>query len=132
MNRSLLLFAALSGAWCVVFGAMGAHALKDKISPESLQVYETAVRYQFFHTFAILAAGMLAERFSARLMLLSGRLFIAGIILFSGSLYFLALRPIMGIADAEMRWAGAITPFGGLSFIAGWIVLFLAIYRKKS
>jgi uncharacterized membrane protein YgdD (TMEM256/DUF423 family) len=86
MNRSLLLFAALSGAWCVVFGAMGAHALKEKISPENLQVYETAVRYQFFHTFAILAAGILAERFSGKLVLLSGRLFIAGIILFSGSL----------------------------------------------
>jgi uncharacterized membrane protein YgdD (TMEM256/DUF423 family) len=111
---------------------MGAHFLKEKITPEALQVYETAVRYQFFHTFALLAAGMLAERISDKLLLLSGRLFILGIILFSGSLYFLSLRGAMGIDDSQMRWAGAITPFGGLSFIAAWLLLFISIYRKKA
>jgi uncharacterized membrane protein YgdD (TMEM256/DUF423 family) len=132
MNRTFLLFAAFSGAWCVAFGAMGAHFLEKKITAPLLDVYETGVRYQFFHTFAILAAGILAEKFPGKLMVWSGRFFIAGIVLFSGSLYFLSLRPLLGISETEMRWLGMITPFGGLSFIAGWLLLFISIYKKRT
>jgi len=132
MKRNLLLFASLSGAVCVALGAMGAHFLKEKVSPESLQAYETAVRYQFFHTFAIIAVALLSEKISSKFLSLAGKLFIAGIILFSGSLYFLSLKSLMGVDETQMRWVGAITPFGGISFIAGWLMIFISVFKQKA
>ena len=127
MNKSFLIIAALLGALSVMLGAFGAHALKSKLPVDTLEIFETAVRYQFYHVFALLAAGMLAQYFPGSLITWSGRLFIAGIILFSGSLYLLTYFKAAG--NQHMNWLGAITPVGGLCFIGGWILVAIAIIR---
>jgi uncharacterized membrane protein YgdD (TMEM256/DUF423 family) len=124
MNKKMISIAAIIGAASVMLGAFGAHALKEKLSPENLQIFETAVRYQFYHAFALLATGILYKEFPGKLLQWAGSLFIAGIILFSGSLYLLT-----GIQG--MRWIGAITPIGGLCFITGWILLALGAAKKN-
>jgi uncharacterized membrane protein YgdD (TMEM256/DUF423 family) len=133
MYRNILLFATLSGALTVAFGAMGAHALRGQfhVDENHMQIYETAVRYQAYHTLALLALGVLAFQFPSALAVWAGRMFMAGIILFSGSLYFLALRPVMGIPDDSWKAAGIITPFGGVAFITGWILLFVIALKLK-
>jgi uncharacterized membrane protein YgdD (TMEM256/DUF423 family) len=128
MNKSFLIIAALLGALSVMLGAFGAHTLKSKLPVDALEIFETAVRYQFYHVFALLAAGMLAQYFPGTLINWSGRLFIAGIILFSGSLYLLTYFKASG--NQQMNWLGAITPVGGLCFIGGWILLAIAIIKK--
>ena len=124
MNKKKIIAAAgISGALCVALGALGAHALKEKLPQENLDIFETAVKYQFYHTLAILLAGVISEKFNSKFLNLSAIFFISGIILFSFSLYFLALRPLMGISNEELKWVGAITPFGGISFILAWLLL---------
>jgi uncharacterized membrane protein YgdD (TMEM256/DUF423 family) len=130
MQNRLIRIAAISGALAVALGAMGAHALKGKISPEMLQVFETGSRYQFYHSLALLAVALLMERNSSKFLRYSGGLFILGIVLFSGSLYFLSLQPLLGMEN--MRWIGAITPLGGLCFIAGWLFLAIPFSGKSS
>ncbi|MEP7237632.1 MAG: DUF423 domain-containing protein [Ferruginibacter sp.] len=127
MHKGFIKTAALSGALAVMLGAFAAHGLKQILSPENLQTFETAVRYQFYHVFALLAVGFLYAAFPNKLMAWSGRLFIAGIILFSGSLYLLCYVKHNGLA---LNWLGAITPFGGAAFIAGWLCIFLALIKK--
>lgn len=129
MNRTFLITAALLGALTVALGAFGSHGLKDKVSEYILGIYETAVRYQFYHVFALLAVGVLFQYFGNSWMLWSGRLFIIGIILFCGSLY--ALTFFLANNDESMKWLGAITPFGGLSFIAGWLCVAIAIIMGR-
>ena len=129
MNRFLII-AGFSGAITVALGAMGAHALKTRISPELLQVYEKGVQYQMYHTLALLCTALLMQHNSSRYLKWSGNFFITGIILFSGSLYFLSIRSLIGLED--IRWVGAITPFGGLSFIMGWVLLAISFLNKKS
>jgi uncharacterized membrane protein YgdD (TMEM256/DUF423 family) len=124
MKRNFLVAGALLAAVAVIAGAFGAHFLKTKLTPESLQTFETAVRYQFYHAFGLLAVGILYESFPGKLLKWSGNLFITGIILFSGSLYILCGLP-------SMKWAGAITPIGGLCFITGWILLAVACAKKN-
>lgn len=131
-QKNLLIISGISGALCVAIGAMGAHALKDKLPVENLQTYETAVRYHFFHTLAILLVALLSEKIQSKFLSYSSALFIIGIILFSFSLYFLALRPLMGIQNEEMRWVGAITPFGGVSFILAWLLLSYAGFKSAN
>ena len=128
MNKSFLIIAALLGALSVILGAFGAHALKSKLPADALEIFETSVRYQFYHVFALLAVGILVQYFPGNFIAWSGRLFIAGIILFCGSLYVLTY--FKGIGNNQMNWLGAITPFGGLCFIAGWILLAIAIIKK--
>lgn len=127
MNKAFLIIAALSGALAVGLGAFGAHALKAKLNEYSLGIFETAVKYQFYHVFALLAAGILFQQYGNTMMLWSGRLFIAGIIFFSGSLYLLTY--FLSAGNENMKWLGAITPFGGLCFIAGWVCMALAIKK---
>lgn len=127
MNKSFLITATLLGALSVVLGAFGAHALKSKISPDALVVFETSVRYQFYHVFALLAVAILMQYFPGNLIIWSGRFFIAGIILFCGSLYLLTY--FKAVNNQQMNWVGAVTPFGGLCFIAGWILLAIAIIK---
>ena len=115
MDRRLLLCAGIAGFLGVALGAFGAHALKARLSPEMLAVFETGVRYQMYHVFAILAAAWAWSRWNTRLFAVAGALFVAGIVVFSGSLYLLALTGI--------RVLGAITPLGGLAFLAGWLCL---------
>jgi uncharacterized membrane protein YgdD (TMEM256/DUF423 family) len=131
MKKNLLVIAGISGSLCVALGAMGAHALKDKLPLENLQTYETAVRYQFYHTLALILVVILSDKIQSKFLNYAFSLFIAGIILFSFSLYFLALRPTMGIGNEEMKWIGAITPLGGVSFILGWISLSLSTISDK-
>lgn len=131
MNKKLLMVAGISGAFCVALGAMGAHALKDKIPVENIQAYETAVKYQFYHTFALIFVVILSEKIQSKLLNYASTLFIAGIILFSFSLYFLALRPLLGIGNEEMKWVGAITPLGGVSFILAWLLLALSSFKSN-
>ncbi len=102
---------AVSGASAVAFGAFGAHALRSALPPQSLEIWRTAVQYHFWHTLAFALAAMMPGR-SARIAAL---LFASGLVLFCGSLYSLALN--------APHWVGAITPFGGVAFILGWIAL---------
>jgi len=119
MTHPFLFLGALLGGLAVALGAFGAHALKARLTPEKLVTFETGVRYHFYHSLALLAAGTLQIILpGAGMLTLSGWLFIAGIVLFSGSLYWLAL--------GGPRWLGPVTPLGGLALIAGWIVLALA------
>lgn len=113
---SLLFVAAVLGVLGVGLGAFGAHGLRAKITPESLAVYQTGVQYHLIHTVAIVLAALLTDRLAAtNWVLLAGWFFFAGIIVFSGSLYILAI-------SGQRRW-GAVTPIGGLLFLAGWALL---------
>jgi uncharacterized membrane protein YgdD (TMEM256/DUF423 family) len=130
MHKGFLKTAALLGALSVGMGAFAAHSLKQTISDYALSIFETAVRYQFYHVFSLLIAGILYKEFQNRLISAAGKLFIMGIILFSGSLYILTF--IKGAVMPGYNWVGAITPFGGLCFIAGWICLFLGTRKKQN
>jgi uncharacterized membrane protein YgdD (TMEM256/DUF423 family) len=127
MNKGFLKTAALLGALSVALGAFGAHALKGRLTVYAIEIFETSVKYQFYHVFALLAVGILYKDFPGKLLNWAGRLFIAGIILFSGSLYCLAAVKGTGIAGFDLL--GAVTPFGGLCFIIGWILLFVRISK---
>ena len=129
MHRGFLRIASLLGALTVVIGAFAAHGLKKIFTPDQIALVETGVRYQFYHTIALFIAAILYREYSGSLVTWAGRLFQIGILLFSGSLYLLAWIQSAGLTD--FTWVGAITPFGGLSFIAGWICLFLAAGRKS-
>ncbi|WP_252177572.1 DUF423 domain-containing protein [Endozoicomonas sp. 4G] len=119
MTQRYLLPGALCGLLSVALGAFGAHALKDQLSERYLEVWATATDYQFYHSLALVLVAVLAIHFKdSKKLRWSARLFLAGIILFSGSLYMLAVTGI--------GWLGAITPIGGVSFMLGW--LFLAIF----
>ena len=102
---------------------------KKIIPAESITIFETGVRYQFYHTFALLAIGILMERFPSQAMVWSGYCFILGIVLFSGSLYLLALVKSSGTVGISK--IGIITPIGGLFFIAGWILLFVGLLKRN-
>ncbi len=128
MHKRFLKIAALTGALSVMLGAFAAHGLKNLLSSDNLQVFETAVRYQFYHVFALLAVGILYKDFPGRLMVWAGNLFVAGMILFSGSLYLLCYVKHAGM---PLNWLGAITPFGGAAFIAGWVMLFVGIVKRN-
>jgi len=114
--------AALSGFLAVGFGAFGAHALRTRLDESALAVYQTAVQYHFYHSLALLGVGLFCLwQPQSRLLVSSGWAFALGILVFSGSLYLLSLTGI--------RWLGAITPIGGLAFMVGWFLLFLAAWR---
>lgn len=122
-NRNILLAGAVFMALAVLLGAFGAHALKKILSPEMLTIYHTGVEYQFYHALGLLIIGVIGFQIKSKLIGWAGILLTAGIILFSGSLYVLAFSGIKGL--------GAITPIGGISFVAGWIVLAIGIVKHK-
>jgi uncharacterized membrane protein YgdD (TMEM256/DUF423 family) len=120
--RLFLTCAALAGAVAVVLGAFGAHALKAWLTPDMLAIYQTAVQYHFWHALALGLIGLLALHLPASGALrTAGWLMVVGLVVFSGSLYALALTGI--------RMLGAVTPFGGLAFIAAWLTLAWAVWR---
>ncbi len=128
MHKMFLKTAAITGAIAVGLGAFAAHGLKKILSAETLAIFETAVRYQFYHVFALLAVGILYAAYPNKMMKWAGYLFITGIILFSGSLYLLCyIKHNM----LSMNWVGAVTPFGGVCFIAGWVMLFIALLKRN-
>lgn len=122
MGQFFLVSAALSGILAVGLGAFGAHALRARLDAYAMGVFETAVQYHFYHTLALLAVGLLALNFPGTTLLRSsGWLFLLGLLVFCGSLYLLSFTGI--------RWLGAITPLGGLAFIAGWACLAVASWK---
>ena len=127
MHKTFLKTAALAGALSVMLGAFAAHGLKQILSPENLQIFETAVRYQFYHVFALLAVGILYKEFPGKLLKWAGSLFIAGMFLFSGSLYLLCY---VKHNELPLNWLGAITPFGGAAFIGGWVLVLFSLFTK--
>ena len=118
MDRLFLTLGASSAFIAVAAGAFGAHALRDRLDPAMLAVFETGSRYQMYHALALLAVAWAVTRWPGPWAGRAGWLFVAGTLLFSGSLYALALTGV--------RWLGAITPLGGVAFLAGWICLALA------
>ena len=128
MQKTFLVIGSAIAALAVILGAFGAHALKEKFSPEQLQTFETGVRYQMYHAFALIIISFASEKLNAQLLNYSGYFFIAGIIFFSGSLYLLSAKNLLGIES--WKFLGPITPLGGLSFIAGWIMLLLSAIKK--
>lgn len=118
----ILTTGAIFMALAIILGAFGAHALKDSLSPEMMKVYQTGVEYQFNNGLGLLIIGLIGFHIHSKYIKWSGMLISIGIILFSGSLYLLSITGI--------RWIGAITPIGGVSFIAGWIFLVLGIHDR--
>lgn len=128
MNKSFLITAAVLGALSVILGAFGAHALKGKMNADAFDIFETAVKYQFYHVFALLAVAIISQYIPGNMLSWSGRCFIAGIAIFCGSLYALSYFKMIG--NNQMNWLGAITPLGGLCFIAGWVLLAIAAFKN--
>jgi uncharacterized membrane protein YgdD (TMEM256/DUF423 family) len=123
-QRKTLITASIIGALAVALGAFGAHALKGMLeASDRVDVYKTAVSYHFYHTFALLAVGILMNQFPSAKLRYASIFFLTGIILFSGSLYVLCFTGI-GIL-------GAITPVGGVLFIFGWVFLTLGFSKEK-
>ena len=112
MDRIFVIFGALSAFIGIAAGAFGAHGLKSRLSAEMLSVFEVGVRYQMYHAFALIAAAWMQSKWPSPLITSGGWLFVIGTVLFSGSLYLMSL--------SGTSWLGAITPLGGLSFLAGW------------
>ncbi|NYT44655.1 DUF423 domain-containing protein [Alcaligenaceae bacterium] len=121
-DRLLVIFAALTLMVGVGTGAFGAHALKRILNPDMLAIWQTAVQYQMVHGLGMLMIALLAARYGSPLLHYAGMVMFAGVVVFSGSLYLLAFTGI--------RWLGAITPFGGLAFIAAWAMVALAAWRS--
>ncbi|SFG77168.1 DUF423 domain-containing protein [Pedobacter insulae] len=128
MNKRIILTAAFFGAMAVVLGAFGAHSLKKILAADSLAIWQKGVEYQFYHTFALLYLSTFA-RYKHKLIGLSFVFFSVGIILFSGSLYYLSLKIAYNLPFTTIL--GLVTPIGGLCLIFGWISLFLAALRDK-
>ena len=127
MHKKFLVIAALFGGLSVVLGAFAAHGLKEIVSGDVLQIFETAVKYQMYHALALLAVGILLQQFPVKQLRWAANFFIAGIILFSGSLYLLCYIKHQQLSAI---WVGVITPFGGLCFIAGWVLLAVGVGSK--
>ncbi|MGE5426754.1 MAG: DUF423 domain-containing protein [Methylococcaceae bacterium] len=120
--KKILIAGALSMALAVLLGAFGAHALKTILTPQMLTIYHTGVDYQFYHSIGLLIVGLTGYHLPSKWLNWAGTLLIAGIILFSGSLYLISLSGVKGI--------GMITPIGGLSFVAGWICLAIGLWKR--
>ncbi len=128
MNRNFLSVAAILGALSVALGAFAAHKLKTMVGPETVAIFETGVRYQFYHVFALLFVAFLSEKIHNKWMIWAGNCFIMGIIFFCGSLYVLTALTIA--ENTHRTLAGIATPIGGVFFIAGWIFLYLGVASK--
>ncbi|NBC16442.1 MAG: DUF423 domain-containing protein [Bacteroidetes bacterium] len=121
MSRLFLALGALAAGIGVALGAFGAHGLESRVTPERLQTFETGVKYHMYHALALLVVGWAAAQFPGWPVQTAGYLFLAGIVLFSGSLYLLVLT--------DTPWLGAVTPLGGVAFIAGWALLAWGVLR---
>ena len=129
MSKKTIQLGATLGAISVILGAFAAHSLKNYLAADEITIFQTGVRYQFYHTFAILILGLISIKYQHPLFRYSRLAFLSGIICFSGSLYLLASRFALGIES--WTWLGPVTPVGGLFFILGWIFLLLGISKCK-
>ena len=120
--KSIIMTGALLAGLAVMLGAFGAHALKAKVSPENLTIFDTAVKYHMYHALGLILIGLLGFHFPVKLIQIPAYLMMGGILIFSGSLYILVLSGI--------RWLGAITPIGGIAFIISWLLLAFNLYRS--
>jgi uncharacterized membrane protein YgdD (TMEM256/DUF423 family) len=123
MDRTFLSIGALSAFLAVGLGAFGAHILKKHLSTEMLSVFETGVRYQMYHSLGLILVVIALKDYPGKWIAAVAWLFIVGIILFSGSLY--------ALSTSGIKWLGAITPLGGLAFLAGWASLATAVWKGK-
>ncbi len=121
MDRVFFCIGAVSAFVGVAAGAFGAHGLKERLEPEMLNVFEVGVRYQMYHALALLGVAWAMSRWPGSVGVAGGWLFVAGTVIFSGSLYALSL--------SDIRWLGAITPLGGLAFLGGWLCLVWQVWR---
>lgn len=128
MHKGYIKTAAFLGALSVMLGAFAAHKLKQILTEQSLNTFETGVRYQVYHVFALALTALIYKEFNNKLISAAGILFMLGIGFFSGSLYLLTYFSANGIIGYE--WVGAITPIGGLFFIVGWLCLSLGVKYK--
>ena len=129
VHKEFLVTAFLFGALSVMLGAFAAHSLKTIVSADDLAIFETGVRYQYYHTFALLATGILYKEFPNKFLSWAGYMFCVGILFFCGSLYFLTY--FMGEVQPSFKWLFLITPLGGLCFITGWLLLAIGIVKKN-
>jgi uncharacterized membrane protein YgdD (TMEM256/DUF423 family) len=120
--KLLFVLGAVFAGLAVAFGAFGAHALRATLSPEDLATFEIGVRYQMYHALGLIAVAWAASQWPSGAVHAAGWAFVAGIVIFSGSLYVLVL--------SGQRWLGAITPIGGVAFMAGWALLIWAALRS--
>jgi len=124
MSNRVLMLAAVNGFLVVLLGAFGAHGLESILSPERIETWQTGVQYHMFHTLALLGTGLLIEHGGrTKILYGSAQLFLAGNILFSGSLYLLAVT--------GTSWLGMITPAGGLAYLGGWWLLAMAVWNRE-
>jgi uncharacterized membrane protein YgdD (TMEM256/DUF423 family) len=121
MDRLFFTAGSVSAFLAVALGAFGAHALKDRLSPEMLNIFEVGVRYQMYHALALLGVAWALARWPGSSINAAGWLFLFGTLVFSGSLYLLSLT--------GLRWLGAITPIGGAAFLLGWLLLAWGVWR---
>ncbi len=128
MHKQFLSTSFVLGAIAVALGAFGAHALRELVDEKAIQTWQTAVQYHFYHLFAIALVAILLKQGANAWYKRAGYLFIAGILVFSGSLYTMILLKATGATS--VNWLGAITPIGGVCFIAGWLSLFLGVRKS--
>jgi uncharacterized membrane protein YgdD (TMEM256/DUF423 family) len=128
MHKKFIAIGALLAGTAVVLGAFAAHRLKAVVTVESLAVFETGVRYQMYHALAIIIVGILYKENNSKTLLLAGKFFIIGILIFSGSLYLLTALKTMEANN--FLWVGAVTPLGGVAFITGWFLVCKSFWRK--
>jgi len=129
VNLRFLRIAAISGLLAVAIGAFAAHGLKAMISPERLAIFKTGVQYHYYHTFALAITALLGAYLPNKFLKYAGWSFLIGILLFSGSLYLLACRDVLGIDS--WKFLGPLTPIGGVFFIIGWAMIFLATFSSR-
>ena len=121
MIKLFIISGAFGCALSILLGAFGAHLLENQLIPKDIEIYETASRYLFYHSIGLILVGLLASKFNSRLIGLSGKVMLSGMILFSGSLYFILIF--------NTRWMGLVTPFGGTLLIASWILLVIGVLK---
>ena len=129
MYRSALSLGVVFAALGVILGAFGAHALKQILEVDQLQIFETGVRYQMYHSFGLLAAGILYSSFPYKQVKFASTFFLIGIVLFSGSLYAMTMLKMSG--QVGLDGLGILTPIGGVFFILGWLMLLIGILKKN-
>ncbi|HEX9614912.1 MAG TPA: DUF423 domain-containing protein [Bacteroidota bacterium] len=123
MSKVFLVMGSILSLIGVAAGAFGAHGLRESLSSESLHTFEIAVRYQMYHSFALIVAGWALDKYERRQFVKAGWLFLSGVALFSGSLYILVLT--------GAKWLGAVTPFGGWAFLTGWFFLAKGFWKLR-
>jgi uncharacterized membrane protein YgdD (TMEM256/DUF423 family) len=128
-NKNIFIAGTLLTAFSVMLGAFGAHGLRQLVSPEQIEVFKTGVQYQFYHAFALILTGIISQFYDSSLLKWAARLFLVGILFFSGSLY--AFTGFEVLKTEGGKWLGPITPLGGLCFIAGWICLTMVFIKKE-